>query len=76
VKIQKTIRSELGHATIVTIAHRLKTISDYDRILVLDAGRVVEFDTPRNLIRRRDSLFGQMCRRSADWQSLEALIDS
>ena len=48
--IQGTIRSEFIDSTVLTIAHRLATIIDYDRILVLDAGKVIEFDTPWNLL--------------------------
>ena len=66
-KIQRTIREELKNAIVITIAHRLKTVMDYDRILVLDEGRVVEFDTPRALIQTPNSAFREMCRNSADW---------
>ncbi|TFK56635.1 pleiotropic drug resistance ABC transporter [Heliocybe sulcata] len=70
-QIQKTIREELASAMVITIAHRLKTIIDYDRILVLDKGRVVEFDQPRRLLRKPDGVFRGMCRRSVDWPMLE-----
>ncbi|KAG0315006.1 Multidrug resistance-associated protein 1 [Dissophora globulifera] len=55
--IQKTIRKEFKDRTIITIAHRIKTVMDSDKILVLDHGRVHEFDTPKVLLHRRDSLF-------------------
>ncbi|KAL7750103.1 hypothetical protein RI367_004618 [Sorochytrium milnesiophthora] len=54
--IQKAIRNDFSTATIITIAHRLNTIIDYDRILVLDTGRVKEFDHPAVLLEREDSL--------------------
>ncbi|KAJ3191005.1 hypothetical protein HK101_008174 [Irineochytrium annulatum] len=56
-QIQKTIRELAQHSTVVTIAHRINTIIDYDRILVLDAGRVAELDTPEKLLSNRHSKF-------------------
>jgi ABC-type multidrug transport system fused ATPase/permease subunit len=42
-------------------------VLDYDRILVLDEGRIVEFDTPWVLMQTPNSAFREMCRNSADW---------
>ena len=47
--IQKSIEKVLKHSTVITIAHRIKTIINYDRILVLAYGELVEFDTLQNL---------------------------
>ncbi|KAK4337197.1 hypothetical protein RND71_043296 [Anisodus tanguticus] len=58
--IQKTIRSVFLNCTILTIAHRLNTIMDSDKIMVLDAGKLVEYDTPINLMDNPDSLFNLM----------------
>lgn len=55
--IQKTIRNNFEDCTVITIAHRLNTIIDSDRILVLDAGRVSQFDTPCNLIQDLQGIF-------------------
>ncbi|KAI5953752.1 hypothetical protein KGF57_003961 [Candida theae] len=63
-KIQETIIREFKDCTILCIAHRLKTIINYDRILVLDKGEVREFDTPWNLFNSKGSIFKQMCERS------------
>ncbi|GME75126.1 unnamed protein product [[Candida] boidinii] len=60
--IQTTIRSEFKDRTILTIAHRLNTIIDSDRILVLEKGEVAEFDTPANLLKKKDSLFYSLCK--------------
>ncbi|XP_014276421.1 multidrug resistance-associated protein 1 isoform X1 [Halyomorpha halys] len=55
--IQKTIRSEFSSCTVLTIAHRINTIMDSDRVLVLDRGVVVEFDAPHVLLKNRSSIF-------------------
>jgi ABC-type multidrug transport system fused ATPase/permease subunit len=61
--VQETIRSAFKDHTIVTIAHRLNTILDSDRVLVLDRGKVAEFDTPHNLLQNPDSLFFSLCKQ-------------
>jgi ABC-type multidrug transport system fused ATPase/permease subunit len=60
--IQKTIRSHFADCTILTVAHRLNTIMDSSRILVLDQGRIAEFDTPQNLLRNKSSKFYSMAK--------------
>ncbi|KAJ3988444.1 P-loop containing nucleoside triphosphate hydrolase protein [Lentinula detonsa] len=72
--IQKTIREELGGAIVITIAHRLKTIIDYDRILVLDNGEIAEFGTPKELLTKDGGVFKEMCRKSPDWSFFETLV--
>jgi len=59
--IQETIRTEFKHKTIITIAHRLNTIMDSDRIVVLERGKVAEFDTPQNLLADPTTLFYSLC---------------
>ncbi|OQR74348.1 multidrug resistance-associated protein 1-like [Tropilaelaps mercedesae] len=55
--IQNTIRQEFKFCTVLTIAHRLNTIIDYDRIMVFDRGCVVEYDTPENLLQDTNGIF-------------------
>ncbi|GAA5902364.1 hypothetical protein JCM6882_000511 [Rhodosporidiobolus microsporus] len=62
-RIQATIRSEFKDKTMLVIAHRLRTIIDSDRVLVMDAGKVAEFDTPLDLFRAQ-GIFHSMCERS------------
>ena len=68
-KIQDTLR-EVKESTIITIAHRLQTIVDYDKVLVLDKGKVVEYDAPWELIEREDGVFRGMCEMSGDLDKL------
>ncbi|XP_056406097.1 ATP-binding cassette sub-family C member 3 isoform X2 [Hyla sarda] len=56
--IQMTIRTQFEDCTVLTIAHRLNTIMDYTRVLVLDKGKIAEFDTPTNLIATRGIFYG------------------
>nr|XP_039268709.1 multidrug resistance-associated protein 1-like isoform X3 [Styela clava] len=56
--IQGTIRVEFEDCTTFTIAHRLNTIMDSTRVLVLDAGKVAEFDTPINLLKAKGIFYG------------------
>ncbi|XP_035519694.1 canalicular multispecific organic anion transporter 2 isoform X1 [Morone saxatilis] len=56
--IQSTIRTQFEDCTVFTIAHRLNTIMDYTRVLVLDKGQIAEFDTPTNLLSQRGIFYG------------------
>ncbi|XP_041714664.1 ATP-binding cassette sub-family C member 3 isoform X2 [Coregonus clupeaformis] len=56
--IQSTIRTQFEDCTVFTIAHRLNTVMDYTRVLVLDKGQIAEFDTPTNLLFQRGIFYG------------------
>ena len=58
--VQNTIRKAFTNCTIVTIAHRLQTIIDYDRVIVMEQGRVAEDGTPRGLLLNADGLFSKL----------------
>lgn len=58
--IQKTIREKFANCTVLTIAHRLHTVMDSDRILVLDAGEINEFDEPYILLSNEASALSQL----------------
>ncbi|VDK69917.1 unnamed protein product, partial [Anisakis simplex] len=60
--IQETIRREFKSSTVLTIAHRLNTILDYDRVMVLDKGRIYEFDSPQRLLANQFSAFYAMAK--------------
>uniref|UniRef100_A0A8C6ZBI8 ATP binding cassette subfamily C member 2 n=1 Tax=Nothoprocta perdicaria TaxID=30464 RepID=A0A8C6ZBI8_NOTPE len=59
--IQTTIRSEFANCTVLTIAHRLHTIMDSSRVMVLQAGRIMEFDSPEELL-QREGIFSSMAK--------------
>jgi len=61
--IQDTIRSEFANCTVITIAHRLNTIIDCDRVLVLDAGEILEFDIPYRLLKNKRAFY-DMCKKT------------
>ncbi|KAG0363974.1 hypothetical protein BG005_000006 [Podila minutissima] len=74
-KIQGTIREEMSNSTILTIAHRIRTIADFDRVLVMNAGEVAEFDKPLTLMKKEDSIFRSMCERSSEFDALLAIAE-
>ncbi|TFK23813.1 ATP-dependent bile acid permease [Coprinopsis marcescibilis] len=60
-KLQRTIQTEFTTSTLLCIAHRLNTIAYYDRVLVMDQGKVAEFDTVLKLYDKEDSIFRSLC---------------
>uniref|UniRef100_A0AAR2LN52 ABC-type glutathione-S-conjugate transporter n=1 Tax=Pygocentrus nattereri TaxID=42514 RepID=A0AAR2LN52_PYGNA len=61
--IQSTIRSQFEDCTVLTIAHRLNTIMDYTKVIVMDKGHIVEMDSPASLIAQRGQFY-RMCREA------------
>uniref|UniRef100_A0A7N9AWT7 ABC-type glutathione-S-conjugate transporter n=1 Tax=Mastacembelus armatus TaxID=205130 RepID=A0A7N9AWT7_9TELE len=61
--IQSTIRTQFEDCTVLTIAHRLNTIMDYTRVIVMDRGNISEMDSPANLIAQRGQFY-RMCREA------------
>ncbi|KAJ2946420.1 hypothetical protein O0L34_g12459 [Tuta absoluta] len=64
--IQQTIRRQFASCTVLTIAHRLNTIMDSDRVLVMSFGQVAEFDHPHHLLLDPDSAFSAMVRETGE----------
>lgn len=58
--IQKMLRTRFPQTTLLTIAHRLNTVVDYDCVLVMDAGRAAEFDAPAKLLENKEGIFSQL----------------
>lgn len=58
--MQRVIRTYFKDKTIITIAHKLDTVLDYDKIAFMDHGKVVEFDAPKALLSREASAFRKM----------------
>lgn len=55
-----TIRTKFRTCTVLTIAHRLNTVMDSDKVLVMDKGKMVEFDHPYNLLQNKEGIFYKM----------------
>ncbi|KAI1505389.1 P-loop containing nucleoside triphosphate hydrolase protein [Biscogniauxia marginata] len=77
--IQEVLRKELSEhgrdRTLVTIAHRLKTIIDYDRVVVMSAGSVLEVGSPKELYEAKGQFYDMM-RHSGEFEDLENLINT
>ncbi|KAK0555771.1 hypothetical protein OC845_000028 [Tilletia horrida] len=69
-QIQTMIRQEFEGSILITIAHRLSTVIDYDRVLVMENGHIKEYDTPYNLLQNKDGVFYSMVDKSGDADDL------
>jgi ABC-type multidrug transport system fused ATPase/permease subunit len=59
-KVLDLVRTEFEGSTVLAVAHRLATIVDFDMVVVLDAGRVIESGQPRELLQKPDGHFRRM----------------
>eukprot|EP00116_Pleurobrachia_bachei_P017067 sb/3477329/ len=69
--IQEVLREELGESTLITIAHRIDTVMEYDKVIVMSHGEMVEIGCPRELARDGDSQFYRLYALSRAGQSTE-----
>jgi ATP-binding cassette subfamily C (CFTR/MRP) protein 4 len=69
--IQRTIKKRFEGSTVLTIAHRLNTVMDSDKILVMDAGRVVEFGEPQQLLHNANGIFYSLVTRNSNIEVLD-----
>ena len=63
--IQTTVRDQLRESTVITVAHRLNTIRDCDKILVMEGGTAVEFDSYEELMKKEDGVFAGMAKKQS-----------
>lgn len=61
-RLQKTIRTQFADCTVLVIAHRLNTIMDSDKVIVLDKGQISEFASPADLLKNKQSAFFSMAK--------------
>ncbi|EAL63605.1 ABC transporter C family protein [Dictyostelium discoideum AX4] len=72
--IKQTIQENFKDCTTLTIAHRLETIIDCNKIAVIDSGQLIEFDTPSNLMNIPNSKFNKLIKSQTDYNNNEKTI--
>ncbi|GIJ85992.1 hypothetical protein Asppvi_004864 [Aspergillus pseudoviridinutans] len=75
IRIQRTLRQVVRGCTLLVIAHRLSTIADFDRIIVLDGGRVVEMGPPGELMKTENGVFRGLVEESGERMAIEQMIE-
>jgi ABC-type multidrug transport system fused ATPase/permease subunit len=73
--IQRSIREEFANTTLLVVAHRLSTVMDFDRILVMRDGVAAEFGSPRELLNVKDGVFKGMVAQSGEKAELERMVE-
>lgn len=74
--VQQVIRSQFKDRTVIMVAHRLNTLLDFDKIAMLDQGALVEYDTPRNLMRNVNGHFAMLYRADKKRDTMGDFISS
>lgn len=74
--IQRSIREEFANTTLLVVAHRLSTVMDFDRILVMKDGVAAEFGSPKELLGTEDGVFKGMVAQSGEKEELERMVEN
>ncbi len=72
--IQRSIRDGFHDTTLIVVAHRLQTVADFDKILVLDDGRIIESGSPCELWDKPGGVFRELCEQSGEALQLRNMI--
>lgn len=72
--IQQSLKKDFHNSTLIVIAHRLSTIADFDRVMVLDKGKVAEFDTPTNLLQNENGEFHALVEQSDEKDKIRDIL--